>query len=74
MYKLLHTCLQAPDFKLDCDQFVGAHDGLLVVDPSFLQEPSASLLRLKIPQVLRGHETPVQKKKKFFLRRKTKSY
>lgn len=71
VYKLLHTGLQAPDFKLDCDQFVGAHNGVLVVDPSFLQEASVSLLRLKIQQILQGHETPDQKIKKFFLRRKT---
>lgn len=63
VYKLLHTRLQAPDFKLDCDKFVGAHDGVLVVDPSFLQDASVSLLWLKIPQVLQGHETPKSEKK-----------
>lgn len=52
VHKLLHTCLQAPHFKLDGDKFVGAHDGILSVDPSLLQEASVSLLRLKIPQVL----------------------
>lgn len=52
VHKLLHTRLQAPDFKLHGDKFVGAHDGILSVDPSFLQEASVSLLRLKIPQVL----------------------
>lgn len=57
VYKLLHTWLQAPHFKLDCDQFVGAHDGVLVVDPSFLQEAPVCLLRFKIPQVLKGHKT-----------------
>lgn len=58
VYKLLHTRLQAPHFKLDRDKFVGAHDGILAVDPSFLQEASVSLLWLEIPQVLQGHETP----------------
>ncbi len=47
--KLLHTRLQAPDFKLHCDQFVGAHDGVLVVDPSLLQEASVSLLNVCVP-------------------------
>ena len=57
MHKLLHTCLQAPDFELDGDQFVGAHDGVLAVDPALLQEASVGLLGLKIPQVLQVNET-----------------
>lgn len=44
VYKLLHTRLQAPHLELDCDQFVGAHDGVLRVDPSLLQGASVSLL------------------------------
>ncbi len=44
VHELLHACLQAPHFKLDCDQLVGAHDGVLAVDPSFLQEASVCLL------------------------------
>lgn len=68
VYKLLHTGLQAPDFKFDSDQFVGAHDGVLGVDPSLLQKPPARLLRLKIPKVLQGHEIPSSEKLLFFLR------
>lgn len=60
--KLLHACLQTPDFELDCDQFVGAHDGVLAVDPSLLEEASAGLLGLEVPQVLGGHDTPEKNK------------
>lgn len=66
VYKLLHTGLQAPDFKFDSDQFVGAHDGVLGVEPSFLQKPSVRLLWLKIPKVLQGHKKPGSEKQLIF--------
>lgn len=52
MYELLHACLQAPHFKFDADQLVGAHDGILRVYPAFLQEATLGLLGLEIAQIL----------------------
>lgn len=57
VYEVFHTCLQAPDFKFDSDQFVGAHDGFLGLNPSFRQNPPVSLLWLKISKVLQRDET-----------------
>jgi hypothetical protein len=44
VYKLLHPCLKTPNLELDCHQFVGAHDGFLVVDPALLQNTPVCLL------------------------------
>lgn len=39
VYELLHPRLQAPHLKLDCDQLVRTHDGIVRVPPTFLKNP-----------------------------------
>lgn len=53
VHKLLHTCLKSPHLELHCHKLIGAHDGVLRVSPSLLQQTPGCLLGFKVSWVLK---------------------
>lgn len=59
VYELLRPSLEAIDLEAALDPLIGAHNGLVVFSPAFLQRPSAGFTWLPVTQVLHRSNSKV---------------